>query len=150
MKIVTKDKFTIDIPVAYFMPADFKSRSSFYKRLDTKYDLRRTFKARYPFYSDVYQYNKREGDCLKLNIKSFKSFGLVVSPSIYDPITIHAMDNALIRLKNYICKEGIKEIQLSTEGLGNHIDMDELKESLFDWFNLCDVTIYILEGSNSY
>lgn len=147
MKIVKKDKFTIDIPVCYFMPADFKSRSAFYKRLDIKYDIRRHFKDSYRYYSDIYAFNDRKGDCLKMNIKSFKSFGLVVTPTIYDPITIDAVDNALIRLKHYICKEEIKEIQLSTEGLGNHIDIDELKESLFNWFNLLDITIYILEGS---
>jgi len=152
MKIEQKDKFTIDIPVAYFMPADFKSKSTFYKHIDQKYDVRKRFKELYRYYSDVYAFNKREGDCLKMNVRSLKSYGLVVCPSINDFVTKISVINSLLRMKNYILKEiylsdKYYSIQICMDGLAPYISEDELKEVIEDVFKGVPMTVYLFRGS---
>lgn len=147
MKIERIGLYKPDIPIAYFISADFKSRSKFFKRLDTKYDIRRKLKAKYRYYHDIYSFNKYKGDCLKLNYKDQKLYGLVVHEQMNSPIFDDNLNEAFSKLKDYIFEEGITEIQINCEGLEPYFDTFDLLDYIGDWFILLPGTVYILGGN---
>ena len=147
MKIEKIALYKPNIPIAYFMSADFKSRSKFFKKLDTEYDLRRKLKAKYRYYYDIYCFNKYNGDCLKLNYKNLKSYGLVVHEQMSLPVLDNNLDEAFRKLKDYIFKEDIHEIQINCEGIEQYYDATDLMDYIHDWFILSHCKFYILGGN---
>ena len=138
--------FKTSAPIAHFICADFKPRTTFYKYIDDLYDIRSKLKHRYIYYGDIYNFNKRKGDCVKLFVgNDIKLYNLVVAEYNFEEATETSIKTALKRLREKIQEDSVKKISICTDKINLIMSREQFEEIVIDIFSDDEVDICLFE-----
>ena len=139
------DAYKMSAPIAHFICADFKPRTTFYKYIDKLYDIKRKLKHHYIYYGDIYNFNKCKGDCIKLFRNNIKLYNLVVSEYKFEEATEASIYITLKKLRQKMYDDGIKKISICIDGIQMITSKEAFEDILINIFGDDEIDICLFE-----
>jgi hypothetical protein len=143
MELIHTISYDTKSPIAHFITADFKPKTAFYKNIDNLYDIRRRLKLHYRYYGDIFNFNSRKRDCLRLFTNDIKLYNLIIAENKLDEATKESIRMALCLLREQLVKDGFKAFSICSENINLIINNEEFDDVITDIFGNDEINISV-------
>jgi len=143
MELIHTISYDTKSPIAHFITADFKPKTAFYKSIDNLYDIRRRLKLRYRYYGDIFNFNSRKRDCLRLFTNDIKLYNLIIAENKLDEATKESIRMALCLFREQLIEDGFKAFSICSENINLIISNEEFDDVITDIFGNDEINISV-------